>query len=164
MGKDIRANINQNKKSWSCYVNVSQIEFQSKWYYQGLLFSSSVLSNSLWPRGLPGIPVLHHLLELTQTHVHRVSDIIQPSHPLPSPSSHLQSFPESGSFPMSWLFTSSGQSIGVSASASALPINIQDWFPLGWTSWISLQSTGLSRVFSNTTVQKHRFFSAQLSL
>ena len=72
--------------------------------------------------------------------------------------------PASGSFPMSWLFTSSGQSIGVSASASALPINIQDWFPLGWTSWISLQSTGLSRVFSNTTVQKHQLFGAQLSL
>ena len=73
-------------------------------------------------------------------------------------SSHLQSFPASGSFPMSQFFTSSGQSIGVSASASVLPMNIQDWFPLGWTGWISLQSKGLSRVFSNTTVQKHQFF------
>ena len=73
-------------------------------------------------------------------------------------SSHLQSFPASGSFPMSQLFTWGGQSIGISASASVLPMNIQDWFPLGWTLWISLQSKGLSRVFSNTTVQKHQFF------
>ena len=77
---------------------------------------------------------------------------------------HLQSFPASRSFPMSQLFTSGGQSIGVSASASVLPMNIQDWFPLGRTSWISLLSKGLSRVFSNTTVQKHQFFSAQLFL
>ena len=74
-------------------------------------------------------------------------------------SSHLQSFPASGSFQMSQFFTSGGQSIGV--SASVLPMNIQDWFPLGWTGWISLQSRGLSRVFSNTTVQ---FFGTQLSL
>ena len=79
-------------------------------------------------------------------------------------SSCLQSFPASGSFPMSQFFTFGGQSIGVSASASVLPINIQDWFPLGLTGWISLQSKELSRVFSNTTVQKHQFFSAQLSL
>ena len=76
----------------------------------------------------------------------------------------LQSFPASGSFPVSQLFTSDGHSIGVSASASVLPVNIQDWSPLGWTGWISLQSKGLSRVFSNTTVQKHQFFSTQLSL
>ena len=79
-------------------------------------------------------------------------------------SSCLQSFPTPGSFQMSQLFTSGGQSIGVSASTSVLPMNIQDWFPLGWTGWISLQSKGLSRVFSNTTIQKHQFFSAQLSL
>ena len=79
-------------------------------------------------------------------------------------SSCPQSFPASGSFPMSKLFASGGQSIGVSASASVLPMNIQDWFTLGWTGWISLQSKGLSRVFSNTTVQKHQFFGAQLSL
>ena len=75
-----------------------------------------------------------------------------------------QSFPASGSFQMSQFFTSSSQSIGVSASASVLPVNIQDWFPLGWTSWISLQSKGLSRVFSNATVQKHQFIGTQLSL
>ena len=73
-------------------------------------------------------------------------------------SSCPQSFPASGSFQRSQFFTSGGQSIGVSASASVLPMNTQDWFPLGWTGWISLQSKGLSRVFSNTTVQKHQFF------
>ena len=78
-------------------------------------------------------------------------------------SSCLQSFPASGSFQMSQFFTSGGQSIGVSASASVLPMNIRDRSPLGWTGWISLQSKGLSRVFSSTTVQKHQFFSAQLS-
>ena len=79
-------------------------------------------------------------------------------------SSCLQSFPASRSFQMSQLFTSCGQSIGVSASASVLPMNIQDSFPLGWTGWISLQFKELSRVFSNTTVQKHQFFRAQVSL
>ena len=78
-------------------------------------------------------------------------------------SSHSQSFPASGTFPMSQLFASGGQSIGVSASTSVLPMNTQDWSPLGWTDWIFLQSKGLSRDFSNTTVQKHLFFGAQLS-
>ena len=76
----------------------------------------------------------------------------------------LQSFPASRSFLMSQFFASGGQNIGIWASASVLPMNIQDWFPLGWTGWISLQSQGLSRVFSNTTVQKHQFFSTQHSL
>ena len=79
-------------------------------------------------------------------------------------SSFLQSFPASGSFQMSQLFASGGQSIGVSASTSVLPVNIQDWFPLGWTGWIPLHSKGLSSISFNTTVQKHQFFSAQLSL
>ena len=79
-------------------------------------------------------------------------------------SSCLKSFPASGSFPMSQFFTSGGQSIGVTTSASVLLMNIQDWFPLGLTSWISLQSKGLSRAFSNTTVQKHQFFGSQLCL
>ena len=121
---------------------------------------------------MPGLPVHHQLPEFTQTHVHWVGDAIQPSHPLSFPSlafsvvpssSRLQSFPASGSFPMNQLFASGGQSIGVSASASVLLINTQCWSPLGWTGWISLQSKGLSRVFSNTTVQKHQFFSTQLS-
>ena len=105
----------------------------------------------------PGFPVHHQLLELAQSHVHWVSDAIQPCHPVVPFSSCPQSFPASGSFPVSQLFTWGGQSIG--ASASVLPMNTQDWFPLGWTGWISLQSKGLSRVFSNTTVQKHQFFS-----
>ena len=79
-------------------------------------------------------------------------------------SAHFQCFPESGSFPMSQFFASGGQSIGVSASASVLPMNSQVLFPLGWTSWISLFTKGISRVFSNTTVQKHQFFTIQLSL
>ena len=112
---------------------------------------------------MPDFPVHHQLLELSQTHIHWVSDIIQPPHPLVAFSSHLQSFPASGSFPVSQFFTSSGQSIAALVSASALPLNIQDWFPLGWTGWISLQSKGVSRVFSNTTVPKHQFFGAQPS-
>ena len=113
---------------------------------------------------MPGLPVYHQFPEFTQTHVHRVGDAIQPSHPLSPPSPPgLQSFPASGSFQMSQLFASGGQSIGVSASTSVIPMNIQDWFPLGLTGWI-LQSKGLSRVFSNTTVQKHQFFGTQLSL
>ena len=102
---------------------------------------------------------------LVELNVHWVCDAIQPSHPLSPPfSSCLQSFPASGSFQMSQLFASGGQNIGVSASASVLPMNIKDWFPWGWTGWISLQSKGLSRDFSNTTIQKHQFFGAQLSL
>ena len=113
----------------------------------------------------PGFPVLLHLPEFAQTHVHWVGDAIQPSHPLLPPfSSCPQSFPASGSFPMSFLFTSGGQSIGASASASLLAMNIQGWFPLGLTGLVSLQPKGPSRVFSNTTVQKHQFFGTQLSL
>ena len=107
---------------------------------------------------MPGLPVHQQLLEFTETHLHWVADTIQPSHPLVVPlSSHLQSFPASGSFQISQFFASGGQNIGVSASTSVLPMNYQDWSPLGLTGWISLQSEGLSRVFSNITVQKHQF-------
>ena len=113
----------------------------------------------------PDLPLHHQLPQFTQTHVHWVGDAIQPSHPLLSPSPPaVNSCPASGSFQMSQLFTSGGQSIRVSASTSVLPMNTQDWFPLGWTGWISLLPKGLSRVFSDTTVQKHQFFGAQLSL
>ena len=96
----------------------------------------------------PGPPVHHHLSDFAQTHVHWVGDAIQPPHPLlPSFSSCPQSFPASGSSPVSQLFISCGQSIGASALASVLPMNIQGWFPLGWTSLTSLLSKGLSRVF-----------------
>ena len=104
----------------------------------------SVMSDSLWPHRLQhtDFPVLHHLQELAQTHVHWISDAIQPSRPLVIPfSSCLLSFPASESFPMSQPFTSGGQS--TEASASVLPVNIQGWFPLRWTGWISLQSKGL---------------------
>ena len=100
----------------------------------------------------PGLPVHHQLLEFTQTHVHWVGDATQPSHPLSSPFPPALNLSQHESFPMSQLF-------GVSASTLVLPMNTQDWFPLGWTGWISLQSKGLSRVFSNTTVQKHQVFS-----
>ena len=99
----------------------------------------------------------------SQTHVHWVSDAIQPSHPLSSPSPPAPNPSQLQSFPMSQLFAWGGQSTGVSASASFLPRNTQDWSPLEWTGWISLQSKGLSRVFSNTTIQKHQFFGAQPS-
>ena len=111
----------------------------------------------------PGFPVLHHLLELAQTHVLWVGEAIQSSCPLSSLSPPtFKSFPASRSFLMSWVLTSDGQSIG--ASASVLPMNIQGWFPLAWTGLIFLQSKGLSRVFSSTTVQKHQFFGVQPSL
>ena len=106
----------------------------------------------------PDFPVHHQIPKLAQTHVHRCHPTITSS-VIPY-SSFLQPFPTLGSFPVSQLFPSSGKSIGDSASASVLPMNIQDWFPLGLTSWISLQSKGLSRIFSNTTVQKHQFFGA----
>ena len=111
---------------------------------------------------MPGFSVHHYLPEFAQTCAHWVSDAIQPSHPT-SPLLLLPSFfPASGSFSMSWLFSSGGQSIGASASASALSMNIQGWFLLGFTSLISLLSKGLSRVFSSTMVQKCQFFTAHL--
>ena len=115
---------------------------------------------------MPGLPVHHQLPELTQAHVHRVSDVIQPSHPLSSPSppafslSHHQGL-------FQWVFSNESvlcQSIAGLVSTSVFPMNIQDWFPLGWTCWISLQSKGLSRVFSNCTVQKHQFSGTKLSV
>ena len=128
-------------------------------------FSRSVVSNSLRPHGS------QHQASLSITNSQSPLKLMFIE--LVMPSNHLilcrsllfclQSFPASGSFQMSQLFTSGGQSIGVSASTSVLPMNTQDWSPLGWTGWCSLQSKGLSRVFSNTTVQKHQFFCTQLS-
>ena len=135
--------------------------------FSSVQFSRSVVSDSWQPHesqhARPPCPSPSPRI-FTQTHIHRVGDAIQPSHPLlsplppvPNPSQHQSLF--------QWvqLFTWGGQSTGVSALASFLPKNTQDWSPLGWTGWISLQSKGLSRVFSNTTVQKHQFFGAQLS-
>ena len=128
-------------------------------------FSCSVASDSLRPHGLQHIrPPCPSLTPRVYSNSCPFSQWCHPtnSSSLVPFSSLLQSFPASGSFPMSQLFASGGQSIG--ASTSALPTNTQDWAPLGWTAWISLQSKGLSRVFSNTTVQKHQFFGIQLSL
>ena len=141
------------------------IQRQTCWV-TSVQFSCSVVSDSLW---------LHELQHARPPCPSPIPGV----HPKPCPSSWWchpaisssvipfsscpQSFPASGSFQMSQHFASGGQCIGVSASASVLPVNTQDWSPLGWTGWISLQFKGLSRVFSNITVQKHQFFGAQLS-
>ena len=131
-----------------------------------LLFSCKVVFRSLSPHNCstPVFPVLHYILEFNQTPVRWFSDVIEPSHPLYSPSLPLQSSPVSGSFPMSQLFTSGGQRTGASASASVFAMTIQGWFTLGLTGLISLQSKGLSRVFSSTTIRKHQLFSVQSPL
>ena len=130
-------------------------------------FSCSVMSDSLWPHGLqhtslpcpsPTPGAYSNWCPLSWWYHPTISSSVVPF------SSSLQSFPASGSFQVSQFLASGGQSIGVSASASILLMNFQDWFPLGWTGWISLQSMGLSRVFSNTTVQKHQVFGTQPSL
>ena len=136
-------------------------------FFSSIQFSCSVVSDSLRPHGLqcarlpcpsPTPRTYSNSCPLSWwCHPTTLSSVV----PFPS---HLQSFPGSGFFPMSQFYASGGQNIGVSAIASVLPMNIQDWFPLGWTGWISLLSKGLSRVFSNTTVQKHQFFGAQFSL
>ena len=136
-------------------------------YVSSVQFSRSFVSSSLQPHGLQ-----HARLPCPSPTPRAYSDscpLSQWYHPTISSSvipfsSRLESFLASGSFPMSQFFTSGNQRIGVSASASVLPKNIQDWFFLGWTAWIFRQSKRLSRVFSNTTVQKHQFFGAQLSL
>ena len=144
-------------KQWSNYSLRRVLE---------LLFSLSVVSDFLWPHGLqhtrfpgasPSPRACSNSCPLSQWCHPTISSSVVPF------SSCLQSFPASGSSLMSWLFASGGQSIGASVSASVLPMNIQDWFPLGLTGLISLQSKKLSRVFSNTTVQKHQFFGTQLS-
>ena len=121
-------------------------------------FSHSVMSDSLWPQGLqhtrPPCPLQTPRVDTNSCPLSWWCHPTISSSVIPF-SSCSQSFPASGSFQMSQLSTSGGQSIGVSASTSVLPMNCQDWFPLGWTGWISLQSKGLSRVFFNTTVQKH---------
>ena len=145
------------------------ISFRIDWFdflavqFSSVQFSHSVVSNSSWPHesqhARPPCPsptpgVYSNSSPLSQWCHPTISSSVIPF------SSCLQSFPTSESFPMSQFFTS----VGVWTSASVLPMNIQDWFPLGWTGWISLQSKGLSRVFSNTTVQSHQFFGTQLSL
>ena len=138
------------------YIQISSVQFRC-----------SVVSDSLWAHGLqharppcpsPTPKVYSNSCPLSQWCHPTISSSAVPF------SSCLQSFPAPESFPMSQFFTSGGQIIRVLASTSVLPMNTQDWFPLRWTGWISLQSKGLSRVFSNTTIQKHQFFSIKLSL
>ena len=134
---------------------------------QSVQFSHSVTSNSLPPHepqhSRPACPSLTPGVHPNSCLLSQWCHLTISSSVVPF-SSCLQSFPTSGSFQMSQHFASGGQSIGVSASTSVLPMNTQDWFPLEWTGWIYLQFKRLSRVFSNTTVQKHQFFGAQLSL
>ena len=146
-------------KNYLLYIGLSQ--------FSSVQFSHSVVSDSLWPHELqharPPCPsptprVYSNSCPLSRWCHPTISSSVVPFSSCP------QSLPTSESFPMRQLFAWGGQSTRVSALASVLPLNIQDWFPLGWTGWISLQSKGLSRVFSNTTVQKHQFFAAQLSL
>ena len=145
----------------------SFVEAQSSLLKDSVQYSRSLVSNSLWPHELqhtrPPCPsptprVYSNSCPLSQWYHPTISSSVVPF------SSYLQYFPASGSFQMSQFFTSGGQSIGVSASTSVLPMNTQDWSLLGWTCWISLKSKGFSRAFSNTIVQKHQFFGAQLSL
>ena len=147
-----------------CITNKSNINNK---VFSSVQFSYSVMSDSLQPhepqharpRCLSPTPGVHPNPRPLSWWCHpTISSPVMPFSSCP------QSFPVSGSFPMSQLFASGGQSIGVSASVLVLPMNTQDWSPLGWTGWISLQSKGCSRVFSNTTVQKHQFFDVQLSL
>ena len=137
-------------------------------YFQfiSIQFSCSVMSNSLWPHGLqhartpcpsPTPGVHSNSRPLSPWYHPAISSFVVPFTSCP------QSLSASGYFQTSQLFAWGGQSIGVSASALVFPMNTQDWYPLGWTGWISLQSKGLSRVFSNTTIQKHQFFGTQLS-
>ena len=123
--------------------------------------SCSTLCNPMNP-STPGLPLHHQFPEFTETHVHEAGDAIQPSHPLLSPSPLAPNPSQHQSFPVSQLFIWGGQSTGVSALASFLPKKSQGWSPSEWTGWISLQSKGLSRVFSNTTVQKHQFFGTRV--
>ena len=145
---------------WQILVDLNAIESDSSVRFSSLAQLCLTLCNPMaWSTA--GLCIHHQLPELAQAHVHSVSDAIQSSHPLLSPSHpprlSIRVFSNES------VFTSGGQSIGVSASASVLPMNTQGWSPLGWTGWISLQSKGLSRVLSITTVQKHQFLSTQLS-
>ena len=153
--------------AWSIVSTKKQLLNELNEWLSSIQFSCSVVSDSMQPHepqhARPPCPsptagVYPNPCPLSQWCHPTISSSVIPFSSCP------QSFPASGSFQMSQLFASGGPSIGVSASTSVLPLNTQDWSPLGWTGWISLQSKRLSRVFSNTTVQKHQFFGTQLSL
>ena len=158
----------RSKNIWTRPWHLSLLlQYNAEVPFSSVQFSRSVVSDSLQPHGLQhtGLPcpsptpgVYSNTCPLSRWCRPTISSSVIPFSSCP------HSFPASGFFQMSQFFTSGGQSIGVSASASVLPMNTQDWSPLGWTGWIALQSKGLSRVFSSTTVQKTQFFSTQLSL
>ena len=163
--KSLLMKVKEESEKVGLKLNILKTKIMTSGPISSVQFSCSVVSDSLRPHELqharPPCPsptprVYSNSCPLSQW-CRLTKDVIPFS-------SRLQSFPATGSFPMSQFFASGGLSVGVSASASVLPMNIQDWFLLGWTGWISLQSKGLSRVFSKTTVQKHQFFGAQLSL
>ena len=157
---------------WPLHINYINRIWESKFLCSPTILSTVQFSSvaqsclTLWDPmdcSIPGLPVHHQLPEFIQTHAHRLGETIQSSYPLSFPSPPSLN-PSKHKGLCLWVNSAwGGWSIGVSASASVLPMNTQDLSPLGWTSWISLQSKGLSRVFSNTTVQKHQFFGAQLS-
>ena len=140
-----------------------KIKFLSSVQFSSVTQSCPTLCDTM-NHSTPGLPVHHQLPESTQTHVPWVGDAIQPSHPLSSPSPALNLSQHQGLFKWVSSLHQVAKVLGVSASTSVLPMNTQEWSPLGWTGWISLQSKGLSRVFFNTPVQKHQFFCTQLSL
>ena len=149
-------------------VSSGDLEGKLLWFSNEFFLFSSVAQSCLplcdpMNRSTPGLPVHHQFPESTQTHVHQVGDAIQPSHPRSSPSPPVPNPSQHQSFPMSQLFPWGGESTGASALSSFLPKKSQGWSLSEWFGWISLQSKGLSRVFSNTTVQKHQFFGAQPS-
>ena len=156
---------------WEITQNFAYLPYQSPWILRVAQISQSVQSLSrVWIFAAPWTTAHRAFLFITHSQsllklmfIERVMPSNHPSSVVPF-SSRLQSFSASGSFQMSQLFASGGQSIGVSVSTSVLPMNIQVWFSLGWTGWTSLQSKGLSSIFSNTIVEKHQFFSAQLSV
>ena len=159
--------LSESFPSRSVFYNLGYISYAMKpLQLSSVWFSRSVVSHSLRPHESPHTrppcPSPTPGVYSNSCALNRWCHPVISSSVIPF-SSCPQSLPASGSFPMSQLSTSGGQSIGVSASTSVPPMNTQDWSPLGWTGWISLKSKGLSRVFSNTTVQKHQFFSTQLS-
>ena len=164
-GKSVRFHFYEVSKQ---NLNLTSVGLSTiyKGYFSSIQFSCSVMSDSLWPHELQHArpPCPSQTPGVFQTNVHWVSDEIQPSHPLLSPSPPAFNLSQHQGLFKGVRSSRQVAKVLVSASASVLPMNIQDWFPLEWTGWISLQSKGLSRVFSNTTVQKHQFFSAQLSL